>query len=701
MNSTQGDNDTNGNPQRGDGNVESDESSSSTALYTFEQASSSASDVSGTAERGKKRKRSVSRISNRKIRRLQSFYNARYHDLLNHTINEIQSNAGLNDSKLYDSQVGITIWNRQEKECLFRGLSRHGRDGLQNIAARIGSKSEPEVRVYLQTLGKASKEQHAYGDTSTVMDLAAIPSAVEISQRGCAVLEQAADSLAVLQRKHEEQSEKLKHADLWILNHETVDWLAQSLHEDEASKAEVYGKLPAAELLHLKHFLALSEEIFMNSTDPERDWRTFTARYERPSMLFTAFADFGELATSITKRLIQSSLFFAMSRLRASEPASYNHQRVVKRGDVLTALNVVGMKPNAREWWANVARRCKLNVYSDSKAIASGHPMSYSAVERSLMPDDVKDDEQPSPPATVVKGYQDLDLDEQSNHSAFSDTTSLMSSDSSDTKSDSSSDPESNSDEQSDAYLEYIDHRASRKEELRLWKMLGRNPPQELQAENPRKVANSRSRGQDKTDLEDWRQWLDFKPEWEAYDLEDLDGDLIQNRTIMRSKVDSHTEFATRAEAKEHSHSDDKKVSSTSMQQYGTPEHFSSSASDSPSIGESHNSRRGSSIDAMSEDENVGQRDFDHVPSADGSRPLHMDPTDSESDFDQQEDGISATDANSPLSNEDVPRSVSSSSSADEDDDGNQISDADARGQDRLLDQIMESGSGSDEGGSD
>ncbi|KAL8952839.1 MAG: hypothetical protein Q9222_001274 [Ikaeria aurantiellina] len=700
MNDVQEDSSIHDSPKIADETLESSESSSPKVLYAPERQSSSVSNASGGVERQKKRKRSASRNSNGRTRRLKRSYNAQYLDLLNDTITEIISgSASSKDSKLCSSQVGITRWNRHEKEHLFWAVGRYGRDSLQPIAVQIGSKSEPEIRVYLQTLAEASAKQHVYGDESTLTGLTDIPSAVEISQQGCDVLEQAADSLAKLQQKHEEQAEKLKHADFWNLNHETADWVEQSLNGDEAGKAEVLRKLPAAEILHLKNFLRLSDEIFMNSGDPDGNWRTFRTKYERPSMLFTAFADLGELATSITKRLAQSSLFFAMSRLRASESGSYNHQRVVRQGDVLTALNVVGMKPNARDGWANVARRCKLNVYRDSKAITSGHPMSYSSVERSLMPDDLAADEQPSPSSTATTNSSDSELDDGSEHSAFSQTSSLISSDYSDVESITSSDRsqlESTSDKQTDAYLEYIDHEASRKEELRLWKMLGKDPPQELRHENPRMVADPGPYRHDRADLEDWRQWVAFKPEWEAYDMEDLDSDLVENRKRSRFKADMDANSGKQGRVKEHSHSQGRTGSNAGIQPGSTPLQDMPSGSDSQYGEEYPESEIESSSDGSSSDEMATQRDPDHASSADDMPSPHRVSIDPDSISDQEDDRL-GTDAGSPVLSEILPSSVSISASDDEG--GNHMSDVDAGGQHGSLDEDMDSGSDLDDDG--
>src|ERR1700749_576190 len=58
---------------------------------------------------------------------------------------------------IYDSQIGATIWTRNEKLRFFNALAIYGKDDIHNIAGAVG-KSMLETRVYLLVLEDATLE---------------------------------------------------------------------------------------------------------------------------------------------------------------------------------------------------------------------------------------------------------------------------------------------------------------------------------------------------------------------------------------------------------------------------------------------------------------------------------------------------------------------------------------------------------------
>ncbi|KAL8707030.1 MAG: hypothetical protein Q9225_007871 [Loekoesia sp. 1 TL-2023] len=376
--------------------------------------------------------------------------------------------------------------------------------------------------------------------------MAHIPAAVEISDECCNSLEQAADALAALQQRHEEQFEKQKHADLWRLDQKTAQWADRSLSEGEEGRMEICRRLPAAEILDLNQFLKLSTNVFMNSSEPDSNYRSYVSRSEKPSILYTAFADLYSLVLSVTKRLIQSSLFFAMSRLRATQSSYYSHKRAVKQADVLTALKVVGMKENAREFWVKVPRRCRLIIHDQKNATNSGEAMDYNEVEKVLAQAksavgkrSVQANSSEAENASPKHHGESSSDSESESQSIASSSSDINTSDGSSSQSGRTTKSPTSGEifaRRTDIYLKHIDQKASRKEELRLWQILDKDPPDDISIQKPSsiKLRNPGPYRKNRDDMDDWRGWVDFRPEWEVYDVDNLDKDLFENRRQMR-----------------------------------------------------------------------------------------------------------------------------------------------------------------------
>lgn len=511
--------------------VDLEEQASTNADQSPDQSSSSPFASPSNSDNPGKRKRAADHDSDRHAAHANTF-NAKYLRLLNESISELQPNSPNADRQaLSSSQYGISRWSSQEKELFFRGTERYGRDNLPATATLIGTKSEPEVHVYLQLLQETSVEQHLYGNRSSLVGIVDIPAAIEVSQQCCAELEHAADALAVLQQRLEEHRERQKHPDLWKLNQKTALWVEERLHDGDEGIAEVHSELPAAEILKLGNFLKLSEQLFMNSGESDGNWRSYVSRRnllrkESPSILYTAFEDLHRLAISLTKRLVQSSLFFAMSRLRASQSLDHPPEPAVRRCDVLAALDVLGMKHSARNAWVSVVRRCKLNVYDNDPDDAIGYDEVESILTQNKLASGVStgsEVEDHDPP-----GKSSQTLSESGSNSPIS----LRGDYSSRERSTTPDGPLAGSelDQKEDTYLEYIDQKANWKEELDLWEILGKKPPQDLLREDSTLPQKPEPYRHNRDDMDDWRGWVDFRPEWEAYNMENLDSDLIENR---------------------------------------------------------------------------------------------------------------------------------------------------------------------------
>ncbi|KAI4115047.1 MAG: hypothetical protein LQ338_007917 [Usnochroma carphineum] len=527
------------------GNEDSQTFDHSPSVY---ESSMSSSSSPRSRSRLRRTKRSAGRDPECQLGRRKRYHSSTYHSLLNHSIKGLQLDpvwAGRAD--LYPGQVGVSRWSPVEKEMLYRGIVRHGRHNLPAIAALIATKSQLEVHLYLELLQESKVKLHMYGARQSLISMADIPAAVEVSEQCCNALEQAADSLALLQQRDEQLQERKRHTDLWRLNHDVAGVIDRRKSEGENGVAEIHEKLPAAEVLNLGSFLDLSAKFFMNSSEPDSNFRSFAFRSEKPSILHTAFSDLYSIAMSTTKRITQASLFFAMSRLRATKSLSYSHKRAVKRADVLAALKVLGMKENADAFWARVPKSCRLNVYDHTEPTGSDKPMDYEQVERFLTPKNrpaarpsssASESGEQSPEPAFNDGSL-IDVDSQPATASLADVEEER-----DNPSDRSSPtsipagPENNYAKRTDEYIEHIDEEASRREELLLWQMLGKEPPQSLSVqESAPNLKNPGSYRQTKDDMEDWTGWTDFRPEWEAYGIEALKKNLANNRRKIRTRA--------------------------------------------------------------------------------------------------------------------------------------------------------------------
>ncbi|KAK2804363.1 hypothetical protein FQN50_006654 [Emmonsiellopsis sp. PD_5] len=484
----------------------------------------------------------------------------KYTEILNEFIN---GNAGgavaAIKSTLSRSQIGVVRWTPEEKDALFNALERHGKSGIPKIASLVGSKSEMEVRAYIDILHRAL-EQQQHRDFTTSVALGDIPVAIEIGEECRQVLEDNADALCLQEEQAHNTAGEREHGEMWLVNrhvaavvedqlgaeNETPDTIENengdpkevdednntnnNNNNDETPPSSI---LATAQLLNTSNWILLSERIFMNpgKRQIEDNWSNLAYEGEAPSMTCEAFADFYTLAISLTRRLIQSSLFFAASRIRALERGGYQRGKLVRREDVGAALDVLRMSHSSREFWTRAARRCKLDV-EDIRHRKGYKPtqLTYDEVEEELsleasrsrtsrassiaqstaVSEDLSDsEEEPLSPGSDISGRQ---LDDN-----LSDEESL-------------SDPE-------EAHAATIDQEARRVEESQLWRRLGQSPPpsssrprphadikMEMESDDEGFTATSRPLGGRKTkqDLVDWRDRVLYHSEWEEFGADTL-----------------------------------------------------------------------------------------------------------------------------------------------------------------------------------
>lgn len=521
---------------------------------TAESLSSAQEASSSSGGRSKKRKlHKHSTALHGRVKRLRNFYNDEYREMFNETVIEIASKETSRHTNLPVSQIGATLWSPEEKDVLFCRLARRGRHAIQDIAADVGSKSESEVYIYLGRLRKAAADEQIYEPTKRLPKAFDISAAFEVSQECCASLDVAAETLSFLQQQEEERIEKKKHGSLSMLTPKIAQWASRRLSAGEEGDREILETLPAADLLNLKTFLALSKRFFMNSSIMENNWHTYKEGRKSPTITYTAFSDFHNLAKSITNRIVQSSLFFAMSRRRALDASTnYKSGSNVKKADVMAALDVLGMESDTKRFWAGVARKCRLRVYEKIKhRRASGKTYSYHEIETILssLPSKARGRSRAASRDNAIHSIsqgKDMPDNVPSDSSDDSESSGFLSTadEESHDLSDSALSTNTINDEQAnkqklraaaqETYTEVLDQRASRAEERRLWELLGEDSAQRMGSEDVELPNMPVAQRKDTEILDDWKAGVNYATEWEVYETPVAATSFTENRSLGR-----------------------------------------------------------------------------------------------------------------------------------------------------------------------
>ncbi|KAK4541800.1 hypothetical protein LTR36_007332 [Oleoguttula mirabilis] len=517
-----------------------------------------------------------------------------YRDLLNIIIGDARGQLAEDSEPLANSQIGASYWTSAEKDAFFTKLARTGPGDLRALSHAVESKSEAEVQVYLLLLQEGTIEAAATlppHHTSTYED---IPAALEVGVDVETHLNLAAEALSRKLDSRDVAAEKEKHGGDWLIDEahatqveqkvqhfEAASETAQSEAQDGEAAASITSNgveaplFASAALLRPEAFLQLSRNVYMNGTafSDQETWHNLVARADcdstEPAIFRTAFDDLHNLAVSLTRRLVQATLFQTMSRLRASDGARANWQPKadVREMDVSAALNVLGMKADHVAYWAQLPRRCGLEVYSDAKEYRDGRSgtkngvkLTYEEVEAELGMGSAEQ------PAMTRERGRDESVDESLDEADVdSDMFTLVSE--TDDASEAASDreggsggtdsasetvseaesvhtkeepPRSEDDERSDAglarkhkrkralspasfgraedrYLEAHDQQAGREEEHRLWEeVLGRQPPEQGRfdmAESTVEPAPQPSA----SEITHWRDHVRHEAEWERF----------------------------------------------------------------------------------------------------------------------------------------------------------------------------------------
>ncbi|CAH0048829.1 unnamed protein product [Clonostachys solani] len=317
----------------------------------------------------------------RPFKRQKGTLNPGYLDLLNRDIEDAAYSATLeDDDNFYPSQLGLVWWTRAEKRVFYEAIARLGRDNLEQISARIGSKSVVEVHQYIDLLEK-EQESRRRSNLRSVIEISEYPAAVELSQQCCHALDEAADAISLRQEAREQQREETKWGDTWNLTPQILKSLEGVAKEQNLADTQ----LASLQLFDVPQWLQLSRRIFMNSSIPSNNWEYVDDNL--PSIWATTIEDFYSLALSITRRLVQTTIFTSMARIRARLEMRPETRNVILRRDVEIAAESLGLTLNSKEFWRRSARRLRLEVYKDpphGNEDEESCPMPYEEVEQEL-----------------------------------------------------------------------------------------------------------------------------------------------------------------------------------------------------------------------------------------------------------------------------------------------------------------------------
>lgn len=543
-------------------------------------------------------------------------YSDAYRDFYNEQIEELVHPFQSVTHALPASEIGVVVWTPLEKEILFQKVSALGKDNIKRISTAIRTKSETEVRQYLTLLGQGTIEGNVT-KALPVFSAADVSAAFEVTKQSEDLLEEYADGLAQYQTRSDQKREKKRHGDYWLLTEEIAQEVEQQvmardesyskprLHdeddnededddtdgaksdqeaadtdletnqetgqtdaEDEPdSKAASESRepdqqsselveevmVPAAELLDLPMWLRLSRMFMYQPPDLGDSWDTFTSAHETPSMYHTAFQDFHNLTISLTRRVVQATIFQTMTRLRARDKD--HPSAAVTANDVRAASEILDLHPNPRKFWGSVPRRHGLRVYERGSKFSRGQ--SRAGVELNLEEAEERlgvghistvvseadgnvvqtdEDEMEEDVFDPDQYYEDPELwteasdaeeetpinipdDQQSNNSGdedagYNSADEEEAQDATRKKQGRKGRMEKNFQKAHDAYLEAVDQEISRVQEIDMWDALGVAAPNDIKDEEievPRQPVIRRRL----SDTANWRTDLEYQPPWE------------------------------------------------------------------------------------------------------------------------------------------------------------------------------------------
>lgn len=483
-------------------------------------------------------------VDPRPLKKTKKSPNRAYLDLLNQDIEYAASKgcpAGHETidgrAALPSSQIGLTVWTSAEKERFFEALGRLGRDNTAGIAERVHTKGEMEVRQYLKLLQDALTHRRQQNELDP-LGLEDFPAAMEISQECCEALDEVANNIAMKQERAEVAAEEHEYGPNWLVSSENYKNL-EAEAEDDASKS--------AGLFRVKEWLALPERFYMNAPNAEGNWQTVDGH--TPSIRLTTLNEYRSLVLTLTKRLVAASHYMAMTRIRAERNYRHEVREFVRSKDVQAAALSLGLATQ-KPPLTGCVRRLDLSVYENppkpgeesdeesmpvtdvEEALSIDGPRNVShlrhQIERIASSDDtsissgspVESDVEADKEREDSSASEDDDSQEEEDIKAEADEAILYSAvDPPQTKRDRQAlYRRIKAEKEQERHADAIDAHKSYHEEIRMWKLLGQQPPKNLidpgTPSLDRKLHLSVDTGYSVG--KDWRARTKVLSEWEA-----------------------------------------------------------------------------------------------------------------------------------------------------------------------------------------
>ncbi|KAF3937324.1 hypothetical protein ABW19_dt0202965 [Dactylella cylindrospora] len=301
--------------------------------------------------------------------------NDQYRDLLNEAINDARDRRVYPDVNFKSSEIGEVFWSFTEKQRFFRALPRVGRHNPAALSEEIESKTVIEVQGYLDVLKEETdrRMQKVGSKRHELLMMADIPAAIEVGEECDDLLDKEAERVKL----HVERIEEKEERERWGDEGGTLD--VETAKEMKGIKREDGENPHENGLLDTWNWLMLADRIFMASEHRKNKDPTAISKQ--------ALQDLATLVTSITRRLVNISLFQAHSRIKnRSGPLYRVSQPDVTLRDVAAALKLLGMPTTSEEYWRHVPRRFQLRVLSEQVAKRGEKPflMEYDEVENEL-----------------------------------------------------------------------------------------------------------------------------------------------------------------------------------------------------------------------------------------------------------------------------------------------------------------------------
>ncbi|GAB1740076.1 hypothetical protein NU219Hw_g4996t1 [Hortaea werneckii] len=514
----------------------------------------------------------VRRRKNRKPHSgLRQASGGQYRALLNTAIQEVQGRTYDNATPLLPSHVGASLWTTDEKEAFFAALTRFDVGDVRRISNAVRTKSEAEIQLYLQLLQEGLTEMEATAKGPSDLPVSDIPAAFELSEEFEERLDQEAQLLAAKVNGHDEDRERSKYGDDWLIDESLAANIEGDVEKSEKLKIkendEEVGQeavspskrpLNSVELLHPHAFLTLSRTLFMNAPAVSGiSWHDFQNEpFADPGIFHTAFDDFHSLVVNLARRLVQAAIFQATTRLRTSgaSRSKWAPKPEVTATDVQAVMNTLHKPASWQSYWAKMPRRLGLGVYTDSKNYRDGRPgtkvgvkLTHREVEAELGIEAPGIEQEAADDGSYDEDYYDTDeftdvsdghdrpypddetnslgpddVDEDDEFPKFDDT-------------DMKHEPMGNDEIQltgkkrqralspagfaraETEYLESLDQRASNIEEARLCDWLQISPPAK-RSERPEAQLTAPSLPRaERNSQSDWRRKTDYQAEWEYF----------------------------------------------------------------------------------------------------------------------------------------------------------------------------------------